>query len=74
MGRFTLVSFGYAALKHDEYFVEARDDGRWSIRKPHAERASAVEDTQREAIKRAKELAPEGDIKVKRLNGRFRHV
>jgi len=35
---------------------------------------SAVEDTQREAVKRAKELAPEGDIKLKGLNGKFKHI
>jgi hypothetical protein len=60
--------------KHDELIIEKRNDGRWSIMKPHAERPSAVEDTQREAIDRAKGLAPEGDIKVKGLNGKFRHI
>ena len=60
--------------KHDELIVEARDDGRWSVKKPHAERASAVEDTKSEAVERAKELAPEGDIKVKGLDGKFKHV
>jgi hypothetical protein len=60
--------------KHDELIIEKRDDGRWSIKKPHAERSSAVEDTQREAITRAKNLAPEGDIKVKGLDGKFRHI
>jgi hypothetical protein len=60
--------------KHDELIIEKRSDGRWGIIKPHAERPSAVEDTQREAIDRAKKLAPEGDIKVKGLDGKFRHV
>jgi hypothetical protein len=60
--------------KHDELIIVKRDDGRWDIRKPHAERSSSVEDTQKEAIGRAKELAPEGDIKVKGLNGQFRHI
>jgi uncharacterized protein YdaT len=60
--------------KHDELIIEKRDDGRWDIKKPHAERASAIKDTQKEAIDRAKELAPEGDIKVKGLNGKFRHI
>jgi hypothetical protein len=54
--------------------IEKRDDGRWDIRKPHAERSSAIEDTQKEAIDRAKKLAPEGDVKVKGLNGKFRHI
>ncbi len=60
--------------KHDELIIEKRDDGRWDIRKPHAERSSAVEDTQREAIDRARDLAPEGDIKLKGLDGKFRHI
>lgn len=60
--------------KHDELIIEKRDDGRWGINKPHAERSSAIEDTQKEAIGRAKELAPEGDIKLKGLNGKFRHI
>lgn len=60
--------------KHDELIIEPTDDGRWRIEKPHAERASAVENTRKEAIERARELAPEGDIKVKGLNGKFRHI
>ena len=60
--------------KHDELIIEKRDDGRWGIKKPHAERSSAIEDTQKEAINRAKELAPEGDIKLKGLNGKFRPI
>ena len=60
--------------KHDELIIEKRDDGRWGIKKPHAERSSAVEDTRQEAIDRAKELAPEGDIKLKGLDGKFRHI
>ncbi len=60
--------------KHDELIIEKRDDGRWGIKKPHAERSSAIEDTQKEAIDRAKELASEGDIKLKGLNGKFRHI
>ena len=39
---------------------------------PHAERASAVKDTQRDAVARAKELAPEGVIHIKQANGKFR--
>jgi len=58
--------------KHDELIIEKRDDRRWRIVKPHAERASAVRDTQEQGIKRAKELAPEGDIKLKGKNGKFR--
>jgi Uncharacterized protein conserved in bacteria (DUF2188) len=60
--------------KHDELIIEKRDDGRWRITKPHAERSSAIEDTQKEPMNRAKELAPEGDIKLKGLDGKFRHI
>jgi predicted RNase H-like HicB family nuclease len=59
--------------KHSEYFVEKRDgDGNWVVKLPHAERVSAIRDTQREAIDRARELAPEGVIHVKQANGKFR--
>lgn len=71
-----LLSSGreFSCRSDAELIIQRRDDGRWDIRKPHAERSSAIEDTQQEAIGRAKELAPEGDIKVKGLNGKFRHV
>ncbi len=59
--------------EHDEYIVEPRGDGRWNVKKPHAERASVVVDTQAEALKEARRMAPEGDIKVKGRNGRFRN-
>jgi Uncharacterized protein conserved in bacteria (DUF2188) len=57
--------------KHDELIVEPREDGRWNVKKPHAERASIVTDTKKEAVKEAKRMAPEGDIKVKGKNGKF---
>jgi len=60
--------------KHDEYIVEPRHDGRWNVKKPHAERASAVRDTQQEALKEARRMAPEGDIKLKGRSGRFRNT
>jgi Uncharacterized protein conserved in bacteria (DUF2188) len=58
--------------KHSEYFVEPREDGRWSVRLPHAERASAVRDTQQAAIDQAKQFAPEGVVHVKQRDGKFR--
>jgi uncharacterized protein YdaT len=64
----------YLMAKHDELIIEQGKDKLWRIKKPHAERASAVEDTQKEAIERAKELAPEGDIKLKGQNGKFKHI
>jgi predicted RNase H-like HicB family nuclease len=59
--------------KHSEYFVEKRqEDGKWVVALPHPERVSAVRDTQRDAVARAKELAPEGVIHIKQANGKFR--
>lgn len=59
--------------KHSEYFVEPHPNG-WAVKLPHAERASAVTDTQKAAIGRAKELAPEGVIHVKQRDGKFRRA
>jgi predicted RNase H-like HicB family nuclease len=60
--------------KHDELYVEKRpSDGKWVVKKPKAERVSAVVNTKREAIKRAKELAPEGVIHL-RENGRLTKI
>lgn len=42
----------------DALRVQQRDDGRFEVRKPGAKRASAVKDTQTEAIARARELDP----------------
>jgi hypothetical protein len=38
--------------------VQQRDDGRFEVRRPGAKRASAVLDTQWEAVARARELDP----------------
>ncbi len=60
--------------KHNEYFVVPRDDQKWAIKLPHAKRASAVEDSQRDAIKTAQKLSPEGVVHVQQTNGQFRHI
>jgi predicted RNase H-like HicB family nuclease len=60
--------------KHSKYLVEQREDGGWEVKLPRAGRASAVKQTQQEAIRRAKELAPEGVIHVKQRNGKFRKI
>lgn len=57
--------------KHDDYFVEKRGK-EWIVKKPHAERVSAIADTQAEAVARARAFAPEGVINVKGLDGKFR--
>jgi hypothetical protein len=42
----------------DALRIKKRDDGRFEVKKKGAKRASAVKDTQAEAIQRAKELDP----------------
>jgi len=51
----------------DKLFVEQRPDGRYNVSKPNADRASAVTDTQAEAIARARELNPNAAIHVERV-------
>ena len=48
-------------------YVEQRPDGDYAVRKEGFSRASAVKPTQAEAIDRAKELAPAGEIHVERV-------
>ena len=60
--------------KHSEYFVEPREKGGWVVKLPHAERASAIAPTQQKAIERARQLAPEGVVHVKQLDGKFRRA
>jgi hypothetical protein len=55
--------------------VQQRPDKRWEVVKPHAERASAVLDTQAEANKRAGEIihnAGGGERITKATNQRIR--
>lgn len=44
-------------------YVERRPEGDYAVRRPDAERASAVEPTQKEAIDRARELNPTATIR-----------
>jgi hypothetical protein len=60
--------------KHNEYFVVPRKDGKWAVELPHAERASAVESSQKTAINTAQKFSPEGVVHVKQTNGKFRHL
>ena len=48
-------------------YVEPRPQGDYAVRKEGSTRASATTSTQKEAIARAKELAPDGDIHVARV-------
>jgi len=56
--------------KHEDVFVVPRGD-EWVVKKPHAERASAVLPTKADALKRAKELAGRGEVQVQGKNGKF---
>ena len=44
----------------------------WAVTKPNAERASAVFDTQAEAIKRARKIADGGPVHIQSRHGQFR--
>jgi hypothetical protein len=51
-----------------EIFIEQRaEEGDYAVRRPGSERASAVAPTQKEAIERAKEMAPDAAIHVERV-------
>lgn len=49
---------GRPLRESDALRIQPRDDGRYAVVRPGAKRASAVTDTQKEAIARAKELDP----------------
>ena len=51
----------------DKLFVERRDDGKYKVLKPGAGRASAVADTQKAAIDKAKVLNPEATVQAERV-------
>ena len=48
-------------------FVERRPQGDYAVRKPNADRASAVAPTQAEAIQRAREISPGSKPLVERV-------
>lgn len=45
-------------MAKNNIYIERTDDGRYAVRRPDSERASAVLPTQAEAINRARELSP----------------
>jgi uncharacterized protein YdaT len=51
----------------DQLFVEQREQGDYAVRRGGADRASAVCDTQKEAIERARELNPNQAPLVERV-------
>jgi hypothetical protein len=55
--------------------VQHRDDGNWEVRKPGADRASAVISTQAEGIVRAREILGNdggGELQIRGLDGAIR--
>ena len=53
--------------KKDEYFIERRPDGKYNVSKPNADRPSAVTDTQKAGIERAKEMNPDATRHIERV-------
>ncbi|MFY9984049.1 MAG: DUF2188 domain-containing protein, partial [Chthoniobacterales bacterium] len=51
----------------DKIYVEKRSDGRYAVRRGNSERASAITDTQEQAIERARELNPGHSPHVERV-------
>ena len=54
-------------MSKDGMYVEPRPQGDYAVRKEGAKRASATAPTQAEAIARARELVPGGEIHVARV-------
>ena len=55
--------------------VQQREDGRWEVKAPRADRASAIADTQSAAIDRARDILSNdggGELTIKGQNGRIR--
>ena len=54
-------------MSEKRFYVERRDDGKYKVMKPNADRASAVADTQKEAIEKAREMNPGKSPDVERV-------
>jgi len=54
-------------MKNKQIYVERRPDGDYAVRQGGAQRASAVEPTQTQAIERAREMHPGAPIHVERV-------
>lgn len=55
--------------------VQQREDGRWEVKAPRADRASAIADTQSAAIDRARDILSNdggGELTIKGQDGRIR--
>lgn len=54
-------------MKNSHWYVERTEDSRFSAKKGGAKRASAVEETQADAIAHAKKIDPKAPIHVERV-------
>jgi hypothetical protein len=60
-------------MSQKELFVVHHENG-WAVKRPDAERSSALAQTQAEAIERARELAPHAVLHVQNRHGEFRRL
>jgi hypothetical protein len=49
------------------FFIERNPNGRYAVKRPNAQRASAVCDTQADAIEAARKMDPDAAIHVERV-------
>lgn len=54
-------------MNQDQFYIERRPAGDYAVRRGGAERASAVEGTQAEAIARARRIDPDIPVHVERI-------
>lgn len=54
-------------MNENRFYIERRDDGKYKVMRPKAERPSAVADTQAEAIEKAREMNPGKSPDVERV-------
>ena len=60
-------------MTQKELFV-VHHDGGWAVRRPVAQRSSALAPTQAEAIELARELEPRATLHVQNRHGEFRRL
>jgi hypothetical protein len=58
-------------MSKNQLFVERREQGDYAVRRPNSQRASAVCETQAEAIDRARDLGPDAQILVEWVRHTF---
>lgn len=70
-----MVSTGkWVKMGKSDWYVTRHEDG-WAVKKPGAERASSVHNTQGEAEDRAKEIVRNlggGEVRIQGRNGKWR--